>query len=93
MVSYVISHVSLEQSDTDLTSESIQKFDGVDSENGVNRSGCCLKIAIYVLAKKLDNVDEMIGRCDSKLMVSVADRSIKLHTCCVDPLDAIEVRR
>ena len=61
---------------TCLASEGVQELDGVDNKDWVNRSRSSLEVGVYILAKELDNVDEVIGRCDSKLTVSVAGRLI-----------------
>ena len=53
-----------------LASEGVEELDGVDGEDGVDRARCCLQIGINVLAKELDNVDKMICRGHSKLVVS-----------------------
>jgi hypothetical protein len=55
---------------TCLTSECVEELDGVDGEDRMNRSRCCLKIGIDVLTKELDNVDKVICRSDSKLLIS-----------------------
>jgi hypothetical protein len=39
----------------------------------VNRSRCSLKVGVDILAKELDNVDEVVSGCDTELRVSLAD--------------------
>ena len=51
-----------------------------------------LQIGEYIGAKEFDDVDKDIGGCDTELRQSAPfdDRGL---TCCVDPREAIEVRR
>jgi hypothetical protein len=58
---------------TCLASEGVQEFDGVDGEDRVDRSRCGLKVGVYILAKELDNIDEVISGCDSELTISLTD--------------------
>jgi len=58
---------------TCLAPEGVQEFDGVDGKDWVNRSRCSLEVGIYILAKELDNVDEVVSGCDTKLTISLAD--------------------
>jgi hypothetical protein len=58
---------------TCLASKGVQEFDGVDSKDWVNRSRCSLKVGVDILAKELDNVDEVVSGCDTELRVSLAD--------------------
>lgn len=53
-----------------LASESIQEFDGVDGQNGMNRARCSLEIGEHILAKEVDNVDKVIRGCNSELTIS-----------------------
>lgn len=46
----------------DLVSESVQVLDGVDSENGVNRSWWGLEVCEYVVPEELDDIDEDVDR-------------------------------
>ena len=75
-----------------LIAESVEEFDRVDSEDRMDGALSRLQIGKYVASEKVDDIDEDIGRCDTELRSSVAALSDGL-TCCVDPRDAIEVRR
>jgi hypothetical protein len=39
----------------------------------MNRSRCSLKVGVYILTKELDDVDEVVGGCDSELTISLTD--------------------
>jgi len=47
----------------------------------MNRSRRSLKVGIYILAKELDNVDEVVGRCDTELTVSLILRETEILAC------------
>lgn len=54
----------------------MQKFDGVDGQDGMNGSGSSLQIRVDILSEEVDNIDQYVCRCNSELRV---DRQVSGH--------------
>jgi len=74
----------------------VEKFDRVDREDGVDGTGRCLQVRENILAEEVDDIDQDIRGGDTELG-RWSDLYILAgyfgQTCCVDPLEAIDVRR